>query len=281
MAAQETQGFPKADTMEGIVNGWEKLMQDMPMILSRMLLAGILVAIGIALLKLGRFLIKRAQKRSQRANDDSSASRQTAQSLFLSLFNYLMYFAISMAALSALGVDVSAILAMAGIGGVAIGFGCQTLVKDFVSGLFLWMDGRINVGDTVTVGNQTGTVENMALRTTTLRGKNGYLYTVPNGDIRTVINMTRDYRCAMVDITVAHGQDYRRVAALLQAAMDELQGRLDIDLETPRVLGTVASDARAATLRIECHCLAENAMELEREIRLAALECYQKEGIKP
>lgn len=281
MAAQETQGFPRADTMEGIVSGWEKLMQDLPMILSRMLLAGILVVIGVALLKFGRFLIKRAQKRSVRAHDDASASRQTAQSLFLSLFNYLMYFAISMAALSALGVDVSAILAMAGVGGVAIGFGCQTLVKDFVSGLFLWMDGRINVGDTVTVGNQTGTVENMALRTTTLRGKNGYLYTVPNGDIRTVINLTREYRCAMVDIMAAHGQDFRQIAALLQERMNTLPKELEICLEVPRVLGTVASDARGATFRIECHCLAENAMELEREIRLAALECYQKEGIKP
>ena len=75
MAAQETQGFPRADTMEGIVSGWEKLMQDLPMILSRMALAGILVVIGIAVLKFGRFLIKRAQKRSQRANDDASASR--------------------------------------------------------------------------------------------------------------------------------------------------------------------------------------------------------------
>lgn len=268
--------------LKQVISAWEKLMQDMPGILLRLLAAGLLVIVGVAVLRLGRKLIRRAQKKAE-AGRDHSAPRQTIHSLVLSLFNYLMYFAIAMAALSALGVDVSSILAVAGVGGVAIGFGCQTLVKDFVSGLFIWVEGRINVGDMVTVGGQTGIVENMALRTTTIRGANGNLFSIPNGDIRTVINMSRDYRCALVDITVAHGQglDYAQIIELLQGAMIELDERLEELEEAPQVLGVVASDGRAATFRIECRCRVEDGWALEREIRLAALQCLKKEGLKP
>ncbi|MBE5783103.1 MAG: mechanosensitive ion channel family protein [Clostridiales bacterium] len=272
----------EASELEQAITGWEKLMADMPGILMRLLVAGLLVIVGIAVLRLGRKMIRRAQQRAERGRDPS-APRQTIHSLVLSLFNYLMYFAIAMAALSALGVDVSSILAVAGVSGVAIGFGCQSLVKDFVSGLFLWVEGRINVGDMVTVGNQTGIVENMALRTTTLRGTNGNLFTIPNGDIRTVINMSRDYRCALVDVTVAHGQDkdYAQLISLLQNAMKELDERLEELEEPPQVLGVVNSDGRAATFRIECRCKVEDGWALEREIRLAALQCLKKEGLKP
>ena len=264
------------------VSAWEQLVHDIPEILFKLFLAGVLVMIGIAVLKIGRKLIRRAQNKASQIQGDS-APRRTAHSLFLSLFNYLMYFAIAMAALSVMGVDVSSILAVAGVGGVAIGFGCQSLVKDFVSGLFLWVEGRLNVGDMVTVGGQTGTVENMALRTTTLRGTNGNLFTIPNGDIRTVVNMSRDYRCALVDVTVAHGQekDYQQLKELLQAAMDELNVRMEILEESPQVLGVVASDGRAATFRIECRCKVEECWALEREIRLAALQSLKKEGLKP
>lgn len=267
------------DGVEQVIDGWERIVHDLPAILTRLAAAALLAAIGIIILRLGRRLIQRWYQKSSAQKPDSSQT-QTLRTLFLSLFNYIMYFAIAMMALSALGVDVSSLLAMAGVSGVAIGFGCQSLVKDFVSGLFLWVEGRLNVGDVVTVGGQTGTVETMALRTTTLRGTNGNLFTIPNGDIRTVINMTRDYRFALVDITAAHGQDYRRVMSLLQSAMEELARGLELS-QPPQVLGVTASDARAATFRIECKCDAEMAWALEREIRLAALECFAKEGIKP
>lgn len=271
-AAQDTFAELKA-----VWSGWETIWNDLPLILTRLLAAALLAAAGLLLLRLGRKLIKRICKSRQ---DRQFSQKRTLHSLFLSLFNYTMYFAIAMMVLSALGVDVSSLLAVAGVGGVAIGFGCQSLVKDFVSGLFLWIEGRINVGDVVTVGGQTGTVEAMALRTTTLRGTNGNLFTIPNGDIRTVINMTRDYRCALVDVTVAHGQDIAHILTALQAAMDELGKRLELQ-ETPQVIGLTHTDGRAVTIRIECKCKVEEGWALEREIRLAAMLCLAKEGYKP
>lgn len=267
-------------TLGQMLTDWEQVLGELPVVLTRLLVAVLLTAVGLLLLRLGRRIIQRAYRRTGRVSPVSAQGR-TLHSLFLSIFNYTMYFAIALAVLSALGVNISSLLAVAGVGGVAIGFGCQSLVKDFISGLFLWVEGRINVGDVVTIGGQTGTVESMALRTTTLRGTNGNLYTIPNGDIRTVVNMTRDYRCALVDVTVAHGQDYGKTLALLQEAMDALQKRLGLTEEAPQVVGLIASDGRAATIRIECKCKAEEGWALEREIRLAALQCLEKEGIKP
>ena len=264
--------------LEGVMSGWEKIWNDLPVILTRLLAAALLAAAGLLVLRLGRKIIK---KICSKKCDRQLNPQRTLHSLFLSLFNYTMYFAIGMMVLSALGVDVSSLLAVAGVSGVAIGFGCQTLVKDFVSGLFLWIEGRINVGDVVTVGGQTGTVESMALRTTTLRGIDGNLFTIPNGDIRTVINMSRDYRCALVNITVAHGQNLPHILSALQKAMDELGKRLELQEETPQIIGLTASDARGVTIRIECKCRVEQGWALEREIRLAALECLAKEGYKP
>ena len=263
--------------LAAVWNGWENIWNDLPLIFTRLLAAALLAAAGLLLLRLGRKIIKKV---CQKKCDRQLNQKKTLHSLFLSLFNYTMYFAIAMMVLSALGVDVSSLLAVAGVGGVAIGFGCQSLVKDFVSGLFLWVEGRINVGDVVTVGGQTGTVESMALRTTTLRGTNGNLFTIPNGDIRTVINMTRDYRYALVDVTVAHGQDIPHILAALQSAMDELAKRLELQ-EIPQVIGLIHTDARAVTIRIECKCKVEEGWALEREIRLEAMLCFAKEGYKP
>lgn len=273
-------GEPTLQSSVGqLVADWGRIIDDLPVILTRLLAAALLVAAGLLALRLGRRVIRRAYRRAGKGKE-ASAQTQTLHTLFLSLFNYLMYFAIALAALSALGVNVASLLTVAGVGGVAIGFGCQSLVKDFISGLFLWIEGRINVGDVVIVGGQTGTVESMALRTTTLRATNGNLFTIPNGDIRTVVNMTRDYRCALVDITVAHGQDDKRVLALLQEAMDALKARLELSEEAPQVIGLIASDGRASTVRIECKCEVEKGWALEREIRLAALQCLEKEGVK-
>lgn len=263
----------------------------LPDLLVRLIFAILVLVIGIIVLRLGRRLIRRIsdnyiRKHPRYNRNGEPAERQisgqkTARDLAISIFNYVLYFTIAMATMSTLGVDVTSLLAVAGVSGIAIGFGCQTLVKDFLSGLFLWTDGYIKVGDIITAGSFTGTVENVALRTTTLRGTNGNIMVIPNGEIRAITNMTRDYRCALVDITVAHGQDYAAVIDLLRNAMQDLDKKLDYIDEAPAVLGIIASDGRAATVRIESKCDIADCWTLEREIRLIALTEMQKAGFKP
>ncbi|MBQ4640459.1 MAG: mechanosensitive ion channel family protein [Clostridia bacterium] len=243
-------------------------------VLVRIAVAALIVGVGLLVLFLLRKLINGIFRKKGACDNQ----QKTLHTLLSSLVSFTVYFAMVCMALSALGVNVESLLALAGVGGVAIGFGCQTLVKDFISGLFLWLEGHLKVGDVVTVGGLTGTVEKITLRTTSLRATNGNLYTVPNGDIRTVVNMTRDFRYALVDVTVGHANDYRAAIDALQKAMAVLDEQEQDLEETPKVVGVTGNDRFAATIRIECKCAVEKCWDVERKIRLAALECLKKEG---
>ena len=262
-----------------VTNGWNRFMENLPEIAVRLITAAALIVAGLLILRLGRRLIRKAfQRNGKTQTGKGTHQRKTLQTLITSVFNYILYFAIAMSALSTLGVDVSSMLAVAGVGSVAIGFGCQTLVKDFISGMFLWTEGWLQVGEVVTVGEQTGTVESIALRTTVLRSANGCVYVVPNGDIRTVVNMSRDYRNAHADILLPHGLPYGEVIACLQEEMEKLYQRLDALKAPPQVLGIIGMDRFAVTIRIECRCAVDAVWALEREMRLAAMERMTKEG---
>ena len=269
------------EPVKNIVSSWQQMISQWPVFVTRLITAGVIILAGALLLRIGRRIIGRICDRAEKGKKPrTTAQAKTLRTLISSIFSYIMYFAIAMVALSALGVDVSSLLTVAGVSGVAIGFGSQTLVKDFISGLFLWGEGRLNVGDIVTVAGQTGIVEEIALRTTTLRNNSGYVYTVPNGDIRTVVNMSRDFRWAQVDLPISHGQDWAAISAALQDEMEELAKRLELK-EIPQVMGLIASDRFSATLRIQVKCQVKDDWMLEREMRQAALSRLTKEGFKP
>ena len=276
-----------SEWIESFTAAAEEQAGKAPQALLRVLAALLVLAATFLVLRLGRKAIRRVYTRWRkkhplpRHDGKAVGDENTAFTLAMSLFRYLVYFAAALACLSTLGVNVTSLLAMAGFGSVAIAFGCQTLVKDFVTGLFMWVDGYVKVGDVITVNGSTGTVENLALRTTTLRGVNGNLIVIPNGDIRSLTNMTRDYRCALVDVTVAHGQDYESALRVLESAMAELDKKLPEIGEPPQVMGYIGTDARAATVRIECRCDIADCWKLERDIRLAALEAFRRADIKP
>ena len=264
-----------------MTDSWQKMVNQWPAYAVRLLAAAVIILAGCIVLRLGRRLIRRICARATGGKKPRTAAQtKTIQSLVTSIFNYTLYFAIALIALSALGVDVSSLLTIAGISGVAIGFGSQTLVKDFISGMFLWGEGRINVGDIVTIAGQTGIVEEIALRTTTLRDNSGYVYTIPNGDVRTVVNMSRDFRWAQVDLPMSHGQDWAAMIEVLQDEMNAYAARKQL-ADTPQVIGLIASDRFSATLRIQVKCDVKDDWMLEREIRQAALTRLTKEGFKP
>ncbi len=251
-----------------------------PYTLTRIVEALAILIIGVLLIKLVRRLVKELFSRYRKRSGGNSRG-DTVQTLTVSLINVVMYTALALTCLSTLGVNVSSLLAVAGVSGFAIAFGCQSLIKDIISGMFLWFDGSCNVGDVVTVAGQTGRIESVALRTTTLRATNGALFVIPNGEIRTVINMSGDYRCAVVDVTVAHGQDYDRALEVLKDAMRTVNEEFTFIDEDPVVDGYISMDRGCATCRIECRCSVDRCWELERGIRLHALKALGEAGIKP
>ena len=250
------------------------LYQQTPVILMRLILAALTILIGIVVLRVLRKLINRKSKKNR-----AIRQAETVRSLSNSIISYLMYFFVALVVLRIFGIDLTSLLAVAGIGSIAIGFGARTLVKDIISGLFLWMEGNLNVGDVVTVGGYNGRIESLSLRTTTLRGTDGSLYAVPNGDIRTVVSRSQGNQVAQVNVTVAHGQDLLHAQQIIEDECIQLKQRLALKT-LPRLYPAIASDARCVTMRVEMPCEADEAWSLEREIRLSMFARLQKEGIK-
>lgn len=259
----------------------EHLYHQLPVLLSRLLFAGLAIIAGFLLLRLMRYILnKRMQRKVLDLTPRQLKQRETLRSLLSSVISYLVYFFIALVVLGIFGIDLTNILAVAGIGSIAIGFGAQTLVKDIISGMFLWTEGNVNVGDIVTISSYTGQVENITLRTTLLRGTDGSLYAVPNGDIRTVVCRSHGAHVAQVNVTVAHGQDIMQAQEALNDECALLQQELKLE-EAPTVYCCIANDARCVTLRVEAKCDSDESWELERVIRTRMFERLRKEGIKP
>jgi small-conductance mechanosensitive channel len=122
---------------------------------------------------------------------------------------------VSMIVLSELGINIGPLLAAAGVMGLAVGFGAQTLVKDIITGVFILIENSISVGDWVEVGGHEGEVENVSIRTIQLRDIEGSVHTVPFSSVSTVLNYTRDFSVSKLDISVAHREDIDRVIEVL------------------------------------------------------------------
>ena len=256
------------------------LYHQLPALITRLLLSGAAIILGLLLLRLLRHILSKRMLHKKDLPPQVIKQRETLRSLLGSVISYLMYFFIALVVLAIFGIDLTSVLAVAGIGSIAIGFGAQTLVKDIISGMFLWIEGNINVGDIVTVSGHSGRVENITLRTTMLRSTDGSIYAIPNGDIRTVICRSHGMHVAQVNVTVAHGQDMKKVQAILEdeCALAAKEASLDA---VPQVLPCIASDARCLTVRVEVHCDPGECWDTERLLRMRLFERMRVEGIKP
>jgi moderate conductance mechanosensitive channel len=183
--------------------------------------------------------------------------------------------------LEILGVDVRPLVAGAGIVGVAVGFGAQTLVRDCLGGIFILAEHQIAVGDQVLVAGITGTVEKVQVRSLTLRDHEGRVHYIPNGEIRIVTNLSQGVARFLVDVPVPAGADQAlALAALLEAARafaadPKNRSRL---IEPPEVLGFERLGAGQNTIRLAVRALRPDAA-VARELRYAALRALAGHGI--
>jgi moderate conductance mechanosensitive channel len=202
--------------------------------------------LGSASARLHKMLIGSATslERTKRADTLLGMVRTTAM--------ILIGIAAGMMVLQETGIDVAPVLATAGIGGLAIGFGAQTLVKDVISGFFLLVEDQVRIGDVVEVAGRRGTVETIQLRTIQLRDLSGNVHVVPNGSITLVSNMTRDFSRYLVEAQVARREDPDRVFAALSQIGDEMEHdpgfQADI-LQPIEILGVEALTPATMTIR--------------------------------
>ena len=181
-----------------------------------------------------------------------------------------------------IGIDLAPLLAGAGVAGVALGFGAQSLVRDCIAGLFMLLEDQYGIGDVVDLGAASGTVEHVSLRTTVLRGLDGTVWHVPNGEVRRVGNQSQLWSVAVVDVEVASDVDLGAAREhILQAAVDvceRAQWKSDV-LEAPRVLGVESVGPQVVTIRLNVKTRPGRQWVLQRALREGIKQVLDREGI--
>lgn len=255
------------------------ILDRMPLLASRLLMSLAILIAGLILLKVGKWIIARFAHRKNRTGGIGPRKGETARSIISSIYSYIMFFAIVASILWVFNVNVTSILAAAGVVGVAIAFGAQTLVKDILAGLFIWGEGSIAVGDLVSINDMSGTVEVITIRTTTIRNYNGNLCTIPNGDIRAITNMSRGFKRAVVNIPCPYEEDQERIVAMIKDEMKIAAQEVDGIESVPDVMSIVAFEKNAVMLQISVACPVGEHWRIEREIRSRVKACFDREGI--
>jgi small-conductance mechanosensitive channel len=180
-----------------------------------------------------------------------------------------------------LGFDMRAVLAGAGILGLAVGFGAQSLVKDVISGFFILFEDQFGVGDVVKIGDFTGVCERMTLRATSLRNLEGQVHVVPNGNIQNVTVMTKEWARAVLDVTISHKEDLSKITSVLQRIGNQLaQDWPDRVMEQPTVLGIEKLDDSGVTLRCIVKTPAFKQADVLREWRRRVKDEFDRAGIE-
>lgn len=185
--------------------------------------------------------------------------------------------------LDILGLDLGPLIAGAGVAGVALGFGAQSLVRDFLSGIFLLIEDQYGVGDVVDLGEATGTVEQVTLRVTRLRDQNGTVWHVPNGEVRRVGNKSQQWARAVLDIAVSPNADLERAVLVIGEAAQAvwaLPEALPDVLAEPEVLGLEYLGPDAATIRVQGKTRPGAQWRVSRLLRTRIAEALAEAGIE-
>lgn len=269
---------------EGLQNQYEsalgKFAKPLVSFVDTVIYVLFIVLITRLLLKVVRKFLNKTLDRQ--INKGKSPKRmKTVSSLIVYIVDIVVYFVAVCALLSVFGLGntVGSLLATAGIGGIAIGFGAQSLIKDFLSGIFLILEDQIDIGDFVSVAGVMGTVENIQLRTTRLRTMTGELHIIPNGEITVVTNYSRGGVYAIVDVPMPYENTVEEVTAVLETAMDKLSTDCDMLLEKPTVLGVIEFGDSAIMLRITAKVKKLQQGAVERMARQYILDAFEKSGI--
>lgn len=255
------------------------VFQNLPALLTRAAIAlGVLLA-GVVIFRIIRFLIRKIMHARSNASPDSVRKIETSRSIITSVISYLWYFVVVAVALRLIGLDLTSILAAAGVVGIAIAFGAQTMVQDLLSGLFIWGEGSITVGDIVTLNGMSGTVESISIRTTTIRDFNGNVYTIPNGDIRAVTNLSRGFKRAVVTIPCPYEENQERLVQMIREEMETAAKEIEGIDTVPEVMSIVSFEQNAVNLQIAVVCPVGEHWRVERDIRTRVKARFDREGI--
>ena len=182
--------------------------------------------------------------------------------------------------LAELGLNLGPLLAGAGVVGLAIGFGAQSLVRDFLSGIFILIEDQFAVGDIVNLGEAEGTVEEVSLRSTRLRSVDGTVWHVPNGEILRVANMSQHWSRSLLDIEVAYDTDLEKAKAVIKRVADEVAAEDEDVLDEPSVWGVEMLGASGITIRLVVKTTPSEQWRISRALRERIKSAFDAESIE-
>lgn len=217
-------------------------------------------------------------------NRHEPASRRRLQTLSATLrgiIQTVILFIGLMTFLGQLDINITPILASAGVLGIAIGLGAQSLIKDFFAGFLILLEDQFSVGDTVKIGETTGTVEQLTLRVTRVRALDGSLTTIPNGSVGAVVNYSKGWSRVVLDIEIDYKEDIdRAMRVVLETAKQVKEENPANIIEEPAMLGVDKLGAASVTLRLLAKTATGKQAEVGRELRRRVKLAFDQEGIK-
>jgi small-conductance mechanosensitive channel len=223
--------------------------------------------------RLGGLLVN-AERRQQRSAAIGSVLRSVA--------SFLIMGTAALTALSVLNINLAPLLASAGVAGVAIGFGARNLVTDFISGVFMILEDQYGVGDEIDMGVASGTVLEVGLRVTKLRGDGGEIWYIRNGEVKRIANHSQGWATASVDVQVGYEEDVPAVRALIETTAEEMAKESPWDealWEPVQVLGLVSVTADVLVFQVQAKTMPGKAASVARELRARIKAAFDEAGI--
>lgn len=276
---------PQIQNLTQLLGRWhidalEFLRTDAP----RILVIAIVAFILIWLLRLATRRLHSISRDQTLPGGVRATQLRTLSSVIYSVGLAVILFQAVLQILGVVNINIGPLLASAGIAGLAIGFGAQTLVKDIINGFFILMENQYDVGDMVRLAGVQGTVEHMTLRRTVLRDVDGAVHVVPNSEIRIVSNLTRDWAQVTLHVSVSYNENSERVIQLLKEVAGDVRndpfygGLLVAEPEVPGI-------ERVAGAEVDYLMLAKTRpgkqYAVTRELRRRIKECFEKQNIQP
>ncbi|WP_223836305.1 mechanosensitive ion channel family protein [Paenibacillus oceani] len=196
------------------------------------------------------------------------------------VITYTVNFFVIILILSQFGFNLAPILAGAGVLGLAIGFGAQSLVKDVITGFFIIFEDQFAVGDVIQTGANKGTVEEIGIRVTRLRSASGEIHIIPNGLITQVTNFSTHNSLAILDVTVAYDTDLEKAMEITKDTAKEVYHHSDLIVKEPVILGVQAVTNTDVTMRITAECRPNAQPEVIRLLNMELMRSLEQHGLK-
>ena len=265
---------------------WETFVRFVDWLGDRGVTAVVIIAITVFLMRFASALIRLGFELVERGPIKASVQRLRLRSHTLSAIlrgatQAVILFIGMMVLLQQLDINITPILASAGIVGIAVGFGAQSLVKDIFAGFLILLEDQYGVGDVIKIGDISGTVEHLTLRATWVRGMDGSLTTIPNGNISSVSNLSKEWSRAVLDVEVAYDEDLdRAMRVMLETAQQMKNEKPNEILDEPTMLGVDKMTSASLVLRLVVKTAPAQQADIGRELRRRIKLAFDRAGIK-